>query len=82
MKKIETVAAKVFNIKEQAKHPKVPTSIRILHKKKLKLSKQLDNARTPSKLVSIRKDLMIVEAELFVNRNNFLKKKKMKQLIT
>ena len=72
---MEAAAAEVFEIKDDPKHPKVPSSIRILHKKKIKLSKQLDKTFNPTKFTNIRKELLTIEAELSANRNSFLKKK-------
>ena len=44
VRKMESAATEVININEEPNHPKVPTPFRILHKKKLKPSKQLDRA--------------------------------------
>ena len=54
VKRMGIAATEVFEVKYDQKHPKAPSSIIILHKKRIKLSKQLDKAYNPSTHLGIK----------------------------
>ena len=60
------------------KDRKVPKFFRKLHKDKLKISKRMKSTRSPEKLINLKKKLILIEAELEENKNDYIRKGKLK----
>ena len=75
IKTIEQVANEVFKPSDKPDHPKIPKSIRKLYRDKIKISKQIDSTRSPDRLLKLKTKLIIIEAELSANKENYMNKK-------